>query len=172
MAYRPLLPRTLLVQLAVLVAAEVLLFASYAEHEARFHWATHFLVGLTAAAVLNAAWLALKGAPARGQLLSILALHLAAMFPDLLFSPGKLPHDGWMDVFLGHVSAHYLPGGVDAWLLIALVASGAYAVLLSAWLAARHAEADAGLAPAIGMSGAALLRPQRSPREEPPAHVR
>ncbi len=52
-AYRPLGPRRLAVQLVVLVAAEVALFASYRGHEAGFHWATHFLVGLTAAALLN-----------------------------------------------------------------------------------------------------------------------
>lgn len=150
----------------------MLLFGSYIHHEAGFHWATHFLVGLTAAAIVNAAWLALKGAPGRGQLLWVLALHLYAMFPDLLFSPGKIPHEGWMDVFLGHVSSHYLAGGAASWLLIALVASGSYAMLLAVWLGARRAEADAGLAPAIGVGGSGLVRAQRDPRVEKLAHVR
>jgi pimeloyl-ACP methyl ester carboxylesterase len=171
-AYRPLRPRTLLIELVALVVAEVLLFRSYFHHEAGFHWATHFLVGLTAAAVVNAVWLALKGAPARGQMLWVLALHLYAMFPDLLFSPGLIPHDGWMNVFLGHISSHYVPGGDATWLLVALLASGAYATLLSAWLAARRVEADAGLAPAIGVGGSALLRAQTDPRTKPLAHTR
>ena len=171
-AYRPLRPRTLLIELVLLVVAEVLLFRSYSHHEAGFHWATHFLVGLTAAAAVNAVWLALKGAPARGQLLWVLALHLYAMFPDLLFSPGRIPHDGWMNVFLGHIASHYLPGAEATWLLVALLASGAYAALLSAWLAARRAEADAGLAPAIGVGGRALVRPQSGPRVKPLAHTR
>ncbi len=170
-AYRPLRPRTLLIQAAVLIVAEVLLFRSYFHHEAGFHWATHFLIGLTAAAAVNAVWLALKGAPARGQLLWVLGLHLYAMFPDLLFSAGLIPHDGWMDVFLGHISSHYVPGGDVTWLVVALLASGAYAALLSAWLAARRVEADAGLAPAIGVGGGTLLRAQTDPRVEPLAHA-
>lgn len=171
-AYRPLRPRALLIQLGILVVAEVVLFRSYFHHEAGFHWATHFLVGLTAGAVVNAVWLALKGAPARGQLLWVLGLHLYAMFPDLLFSPGLIPHDGWTDLFLGHISSHYVPGGDATWLLVALLASGAYATLLSAWLAARRAEADAGLAPGIGVGGSALLRAQADPRTKPLAHSR
>lgn len=171
-AYGPLRPRTLLIQLGVLLVAELLLFRSYVHHEAGFHWATHFLVGLTAAAIVNAIWLALKGAPARGQLLWVLGLHLYAMFPDLLFSPGLIPHNGWMDVFLGHISSHYVPGGDATWLLVAVLASGAYAALLSAWLGARRTEADAGLAPAIGLGGGTLLHAQADPRLESLAHAR
>lgn len=169
-AYRPLRRRGLLVALAIVVVAEVLLFASYNGHEAPFHWATHFLVGLIAAAVVNLVWLALKGAPARGQLLSILGLHLYAMAPDLLFSGAKLPHDGWMNVFLGHISVHYVPGGTRSWLALALVASGTYAWVLSRWLRARHLEAAAGMAPGIGLSGDALLRPQLAPTLATLAH--
>lgn len=172
LAYRPLAARSLLAQLALLVAVETLIFRSYSHHEAGFHWATHFLVGLTVASLILAAWLALKGAPARGQLLWVLAMHLLAMFPDLLFSPGQLPHYGWMDLFLGHVSAHYVPGGTTTWLVVALAASGSYAWLLARWLGARRSEADAGLAPGIGIGGDALLRPQHSPRTELLAHSR
>lgn len=172
LAYRPLRGRTLLVQLGLLVAVEVLLFRSYRGHEAGFHWATHFLVGLTAAAVVNLAWLALKGAPARGQLAWVLGLHLFAMTPDLLFSRAEIPHDEWMDVFLLHVSAHYIPGGASTWLAIALPATGGYVYVLSRWLAARGTEAEAGLPPAIGVGGGSLLRPQSSPVEKPLAHVR
>lgn len=171
-AFSPLGRRTLLVQLVVLIGVEAVLFASYRQHEAGFHWSTHFLVGLTTAALVLSAWLALKGAPARGQLMWVLGLHLFAMFPDLLFSPGQQPHDEWMDVFLGHISSHYIPGGDATWLVIALAAGAAYCCLLSRWLAARRAEADAGLAPGIGIGGGALLRAQRSPREEALAHTR
>ena len=163
LAYRPLRPRGLLAQLALMVVVEAALFASYKGHEAAFHWATHFLVGLGAAAVINLVWLALKGAPARGQLMWVVGLHLYAMAPDLLFTGADVPHDGWMDVFLGHISAHYVPGGVRTWLVVALVLTGAYAWVLSRWLRARRLEADAGLAPGIGLSGDALVRPQLPP---------
>jgi pimeloyl-ACP methyl ester carboxylesterase len=170
-AYRPLRTRTLAVQLAVLVAAEIVLFASYQGEEAGFHWATHFLVGLTAAALVNLVGLALRGAPLRGQLLSVLGLHLFAMFPDLLFREG-VPHDEWMDVFLLHISSHYVPGGDTTWLVVALAAFGGYAFVLSRWLRARRLEAQAGLTPGVGLSGAALVRPQASPDAVALAHTR
>ena len=170
-AYRPLRLRGLLAQVVVLVAAEVGLFASYRGHEASFHWATHFLVGLSVATLVNLLWLVLKGAPARFQIVSILAAHLFAMFPDLLFSAG-IPHDGWMDVFLAHISSHYVPGGAYTWLFVALALSALYAIFLSAWLTARRAEADAGMAPGIGLGGGSLVRPQASPATTVLAHRR
>lgn len=171
LAYRPLRVGGLAVQLAVVVAAELALFASYSGHEASFHWAIHFLVGLSVAAVVNLAWLALKGAPARGQLLGVLAWHLVAMFPDLLFSAG-IAHQSWMNVFLGHVAVHYIPGAGYTWLTIALASSAAYAIVLTGWLTARQAEADEGLAPGVGIGGGALVHPQLSTRARGLAHVR
>jgi pimeloyl-ACP methyl ester carboxylesterase len=103
--------------------------------------------------------------------LSILGFHLVAMFPDLLLRLG-IPHDGWMDVFLAHISSHYAPGGTYTWLLVAAALSALYAIFLSAWLAARLAEASAGLAPGIGMGGRSLLRAQASPRTTVLAHRR
>lgn len=160
-AYRPLRPAGLGVQLALLVLAEYALFHSYRGHDADFHWATHFLVGLTVAAAINLAWLFVKGAPARGMLLSVLAAHLFAMAPDLLFNVG-VPHAPWMNVFLGHIWVHYLPSGDKSWLVIALVASGTFAICLALWLRARTREAEAGLAPGIGIGGSALVTAQRT----------
>lgn len=169
-AYRPLRARTLLAQLVLLVVVEVLLFHSYRDHEADFHWAAHFLVGLSAAALFNLVWLAIKGAPARGLLISILLGHLFAMAPDLIFNAG-VAHAPWMNLFLGHIWVHYIPGGNTTLLGIALLASGAYAGCLTGWLQARTIEADAGLAPGIGIGGGALIAAQRSPRTTPLAHV-
>jgi pimeloyl-ACP methyl ester carboxylesterase len=172
-AYAPLQPRTLLWQLVVLVLAEVALYTSYATHEARFHWATHFLVGLTVAALWRALFLLVVARPTRFQLLTILGFHLWAMWPDLVFRVPGVPHYFWMDwVALGHVSSHYMPGGDTTWLLIALAAAGGYALLLWRWVAARHAEASSGLAPAIGVGGGGVLRPQLDPRAHVLAHER
>lgn len=124
-------------------------------------------MGLIAAALVNLTLLALKGAPARGQLLWVLGLHLYAMGPDLL---ANLPHAGWMDVFLGHDSAPAIPGGAATWLVVAIVMSGAYGWVLSRWLRARLIEAAAGMAPGVGLSGDALTRPQRSPAVTTLAH--
>lgn len=165
-AYRPLRARSLVAQLAFLAVMEVLLYRVYFGHNADFHWATHFLVGLIAASLANLLWLLVKGAPARGLLLSIYVAHIIAMAPDLLFSFG-IPHAQWMNVFLGHIWVHYLPGRNTTWLVLAILASGAYAACLSLWLRARRIEADGGLAPGIGIGGAALVRPQRNPHTTP-----
>lgn len=170
-AFRPLAPRTLLWQLGVLAVAEVLLYRSYGAHAAEFHWATHFLVGLTVAALWRAAFLLVAARPTRFQLLSVLGFHLWAMWPDLVFRAPGVPHYPWMDwVALGHISSHYMPGGDTTWLVIALLASGGYALLLWRWLRARHTEAAAGMVPAVGIGGAAVLRPQGDPRRRELAH--
>ncbi len=166
-AYRPLRPQSLAVQLVVLVLAEIGLYASYADHDARFHWVTHFLVALAFTALLLLARLLLTGAPGpRFLLLTVLGFHLYAMAPDLLFR-GGVPHYRWMDVFLGHVAAHYLPGGDASWLVIALACTGGYVAALTLWLRARTAEAAAGLPPGVGVTGMAVLRPQADPRTTP-----
>lgn len=170
-AYRPLRRRGLIVQLLLLVLAEYGLFASYRAQDADFHWATHFLVGLTAAAVLHLAWLVVTAAPGRGVLISVLGAHLFAMFPDVLFRLG-VPHAGWMNVFLGHIWVHHLPGGDVSWLVIALLACGAYSTCLALWIRARTQEARQGLAPGVGIGGIGLIAAQGSPDRVPLAHVR
>ena len=170
-AYAPLQPRTLLWQLAVLVVVEVALYASYGAHSARFHWATHFLVGLTAASVWRALFLLVAARPTRFQLLSIVGFHLWAMWPDLVFRTPGIPHYSWMDwVALGHVSSHYVPGGDTTWLVVALTAAGGYALLLERWLRARHVEAEAGMPPGLAIGGAGVLRPQKDPNRVTLAH--
>lgn len=171
-AYAPLRPRRLLWQLVVVGAAEVLLFAAYSAQDAPFHWATHFLVGLVATALWLSAVLLATARPARLQLLPLLGFHLWALWPDLAFRAG-VPHERWMDwAALGHVSSHYLPGADEGWLAVALVPTAAYGLLLSRWLAARRAEAVAGMTPAVGIGGAAVLRPQLDPRTAVLAHER
>lgn len=169
-AYRPLRPLSLVAQIAVLAVAEVGLYYSYAAHDARFHWATHFLVGLIAAALWQSVHLVIAARPSRLQIVSVLLFHLAAMWPDLVFRIGE-PHEHWMDwLALGHISVHYLPGGDTSWLVLALLAAGGYAFLLSRWLMARHAEAAAGLSPAIGIGGGGVIRSQLDPRTHQLVH--
>ena len=158
-AYQALRPVSLLVQLLVVVLAELALFASYGAHEAQFHWATHFLVALTAAALFLLARLLWTGIPGpQFLLLTVLGTHLYAMTPDLLFRLGA-PHSPWMEVFLGHLTVHHLPGADRGWLVIALTCSATYVTVLSLWLRARWIEASAGLVPAVGCTGKAVLRP-------------
>lgn len=141
-SYRALHPRSLMIQLALLLVVEVLLFLSYSVHDARFHWATHFLVAVIVAIIVMAIYLRVRKAPGpRFLLMLVLGLHVFAMAPDLLFRAG-VPHAAWMDIFLGHVSAHYMPGGDTTWLVIAVTAITGYVVALTRWLRSQAPEAD------------------------------
>jgi len=169
-AYRPLRPRSLAGQLLLLVVAEIVLYASYDVHDARFHWATHFLVALAFASLVLLVRLLVTGVPGPRLLLPVvLGWHLFAMTPDILFR-GGVPHYRWMDVFLGHITAHDMPGGDGTWLVIALTCLALYVGALTAWLRARHAEAAAGMPPGIGLTGMAVLRPQVDPRRATLVH--
>lgn len=115
----------------VAVLVEVGLYRSYAVHEASFHWFTHFFVGGGAAllAMSAAAWRLRR--PVSVPLLWLLAGHLYAMFPDLLFAHGRIAHHRWMDVFLGHVSSHFVPGRKLAWYGIFLAGLAVYLMVVS-----------------------------------------
>ncbi len=105
------------VQLFVLLAAETALYSSYAGHDARFHWFTHLMVGAITALALMTARTLQTGRPARHPLLHVLFWHIVAMLPDLLFV-GGVPHQQWMDVFLGHISSHFVPGRNLTWMVV------------------------------------------------------
>ncbi|MDP9388091.1 MAG: hypothetical protein M3Q48_09320 [Actinomycetota bacterium] len=113
----------------IAVVAEVALFASYRGHDARFHWFTHFFVGASVALVLMAVVAARRRRPVPLPLVWPLLGHVVAMFPDLLFTAG-VAHERWMDVFLGHISTHFVPGRNLTWFVVFLAALGAYLVVL------------------------------------------
>lgn len=112
---------------AVGVLAEAGLYLSYRDKDARFHWFTHFLLGAGVALVVMAIAAWRTGRPVRFPLLWLVVGHLVAMFPDFLFQLG-VAHERWMDVFLLHVSSHFVPGGNWTWLVAFLVALAAYLV--------------------------------------------
>ncbi|MGH9183196.1 MAG: hypothetical protein ACRDZ9_05200 [Acidimicrobiales bacterium] len=51
--------------------------------------------------------------------------HLVAMFPDLEFVAG-VAHQRWMDVFLGHIATHFVPGRNLIWYAVFLASLGLY----------------------------------------------
>lgn len=113
-------------------AVEAALYASYRSHAARFHWATHFLVGATVAVLAMTLYTRLRHRPARLPAVWILVAHLYAMFPDLLFEAGR-PHEWWMDVFLLHIRSHFVPGRNAFWLGVFLLALAAHLLALDRW---------------------------------------
>ena len=151
-AYRALHPRSLLLQLVVLIAAEAALYALIGRHDDAFRWAAIFFVALTVATLVLLAGLMLTGeAWPRFLLLTILGMHLVAVVTDTLIGLAGV-----------RVTAH---SGV--WVWVALTASALYVTALTLWLRARRRETDAGMPPGIGLTGGAVLRAQFDPRLVP-----
>ncbi len=127
---------------AAVVVVELLLYASYRSHDARFHWLTHFLVGAFTALVAMAAWVWFRRRPAPYPLVWVVAAHLFAMVPDFLFQAG-VAHEWWMDLFLLHIRSHFVPGRNLAWLVLFGLALTAHLVVVD-----RRAR-PAGSAPLV-----------------------
>lgn len=114
---------------AASILLEAGLYASYRGHDARFHWFTHFFVGAaTALAVMTCVVLRWRRPVAR-PLVWLSAAHVVAMAPDLGFTAGYA-HQRWMDVFLGHITVHFVPGRNWTWLIVFLTSLAAYLVAL------------------------------------------
>jgi hypothetical protein len=112
---------------AAAAVVEIGLHLSYRGHDARFHWFTHFFVGASAALLAMAVVTARTGRPVAYPLVWPLLGHLFAMAPDLAFA-GGVAHRRWMDVFLGHISTHFVPGRNLTWYAVFLVSLAVYLV--------------------------------------------
>jgi hypothetical protein len=120
---------------ALAVLVEVGLYSSYRGHDARFHWFLHFFVGASTALLGMAAVAWRTRRPVPLPLVWPVLVHLVAMSPDLLFTAGYA-HRRWMDVVLGHISTHYLPGRDITWYVVFAAALGLYLVVVSRTLPA------------------------------------
>ena len=108
------------------VVVEIGLYLSYRGHDARFHWFTHFFVGSALALIIMSAVALRTRRPVPLPLVWPLLGHLYAMFPDFLFTGGQIAHERWMDIFLGHISTHFVPGRNLTWYLVFLAAVALY----------------------------------------------
>jgi len=100
-------------------AVEIGLYLSYRGHDARFHWFTHLFVGASSALVVMAIVTLRTRRPVPYPLAWIVLAHLVAMAPDLLFE-GGIAHERWMDLFLGHISSHFVAGRNVTWYVVFL----------------------------------------------------
>ena len=114
---------------ALAIAVEIALYRFYFAHEARFHWFTHFFVGGALALIVMSlvAWRTRR--PVRLPLIWPILGHIVAMFPDFLFEAG-IAHRRWMDVFLGHLSTHFISGRNWTWYAIFLASLAVYLFVL------------------------------------------
>lgn len=142
-------------QFALFATAEGLLYLSYQHHDARFHWFLHFFVGTSAALLVLAVLTYGATRTIRVPLLWLLMGHVIAMFPDILWNLQWLPHQPWMDVFLLHISAHFIPGRNWTWYAIFLVCLALYLSARRATeLRAQKVPADASWEPSpTGVAG-------------------
>ena len=114
------------------VVVEVGLYLSYRGHDARFHWFTDFFVGASVALVAMALVTARTRRRVPYPLVWPLLAHLFAMAPDLIFV-GGIAHRRWMDLFLGHISTHFVPERNLTWYAVFLASLGVYVLALGRW---------------------------------------
>src|SRR5262249_40673119 len=105
---------------------ELLLYLSYQHHDARFHWFLHFFVGTSTALIMLVVLTYSFNRAIGFPMLYLLIGHVIAMFPDILWNFWLLPHQPWMDVFLFHVSSHFIPGRNWTWYIIFLICLALY----------------------------------------------
>lgn len=140
----------------VFVVIEVSLYISYQAHEARFHWFTHFFVGSSVALMAMSAFVMVTRRPARVPLIWPVAAHVFAIIPDFLFTAG-VAHQRWMNVFLGHLAGHFVPGRNWTWYAVFLVSLGIYLALIGLIASSSGAGGTPVVAPPAGV---APRRPQ------------
>lgn len=124
---------------ALTLAFEALVF-QFQSHDERSGWFTHFFIGAGVALIAMTVWLVEERRPVPLPGLWLVAGHLLAVFPDLLFAAG-IAHRHWMDAFLGHLISHSAPGGNLLWYAVFL---GALALYLTVDVRTRAAQATGG----------------------------
>lgn len=115
-------------QSALFAMVEGLLYLSYQHHDARFHWFLHFFVGTSAALSVMSVLMWWSNRTIVFPLLWLLTGHAIAMFPDIPWNFQLLRHEPWMDVFLFHISSHFIPGGNWTWYVIFLACLALYLI--------------------------------------------
>lgn len=110
----------------LLALMEMMLYLSYRQNDGRFHWFLHFFVGASVALLGMAIFTFVSGRIVPVVPLWMVTGHLIAMFPDVLWQFLITPHEPWMDVFLGHISAHFVPGRNWTWYVVFLICLALY----------------------------------------------
>lgn len=114
-----------LFELVFVVGVEILLFRRYQQGDGTFHYFTHLFAGGSFALVLMTLAARRRRRPVRLPLLAVLAGHLFAMAPDLLYIE-SVAHARWMDLFVAHNTSHFLPGRNISWYVVFLAAMTLY----------------------------------------------
>jgi hypothetical protein len=113
-------------QFPAFLAAEACLYLSYRHHDSSFHWFLHFFVGASFVLISMAIFTYGSGRTVRLPLLWILGGHVIAMIPDILWNFEFMAHQSWMDIFLLHITSHFIPGRNWTWYVVFLASLWLY----------------------------------------------
>ncbi len=120
------------------VGVEVLLYERYGAHEASFHWFTHLYVGGAAALLVLSGLALLRRRVSPYPVVWVVVGHVVALVPDLLFTLRDMAHRPWMDIFLGHLWTHFVPGRNATWFAVFALAVTAYVLSVERVGGAAH----------------------------------
>lgn len=140
------------IALLALAAAEAVVARAYAVRGTTWHFLLHSSIGFGLGLAAAALYAALRGRPTRGLAWAV-AGQLVSILPDVLFFALRLPHQYWMDAFVGHLTVHVAPQPL-------LVGLGVFALGGWAWwLAGAAGRRGAGALfalLALGLLGGAI----------------
>ncbi len=120
-------PLRRLAELSFVIVVEIALYRRYQQGDGAFHYFTHLFAGASFALAVMTLAARRWGRPVGLPLLAVLAGHLVAMAPDLLYLE-SVAHARWMDVFIAHNTSHLLPGRNISWYVVFLAAMTVYLV--------------------------------------------
>ncbi len=130
-----------------LIAWEAVFARAYILRGTSWHLLLHTLIGVGLGLAAAAWWSSVRRRPT-SALQWALGGQLLSSFPDLLFVFGRVPHQLWMDAFVGHVSVHTAPQPL-------LVALGIF--LLGGWAWERATAGARRAGSLLGAAAAGLL---------------
>ena len=85
-----------------------LLRHQYQIHGTSWHFLVHSMIGVGLGLSAAAFWSARRHEAANPWIWGIVG-QLISVLPDFIFIILRMPHDPWMDVFVGHISIHTSP---------------------------------------------------------------
>lgn len=129
MSFRRLALSSLLWILFILFEVALLQY-QYAIRGTSWHFLLHSLSGAGLGLAAAALYSAVRRQPVNPWLWAIVAQIISAS-PDFMFMLMRMPHELWMDVFLGHISIHTAPQPLPVALALFIVGGWAWYVTSS-----------------------------------------
>lgn len=147
--------------LLLLGALELYIGRAYIVRGTEWHYIVHNSIGVGLGLAGGGVVAAIRRRPTNGLGWALVG-QLASVMPDLIFGLLRIPHQRWMDVFVGHISVHTAPGPL--YLGIAVLLLGGWG-----WLAAVAGGRAVGAA--LGTVAIAVLVVALALHRPLPTHI-